>query len=106
MILGPGMARVAAHEFAANLGIEASPEAGEIGGGLHGALIGGEELEHDGNLVGAETRCFVHSEKVLKPGGNPGSLAGLVMNFYLAAGFEAKGSRSVFAKPAVIDTLF
>ena len=38
--LWPLVARIAAHELAPDGGIESLPEAGEVRGGLHGAMVG------------------------------------------------------------------
>jgi len=101
--LGPGVAGVTTHEFAADLGVEPLPETGKVGGGLNGALVGGEQVEDYRDAVRAEAGGLVHAEEVLEAGGDPGGLAALVVNLDLAAGFEAQRSGGVLAEAVSID---
>lgn len=64
-VLWPGVAGVAAHEFAADLRVEALPESGEVGGGLYGAMVGREEMQDEGGALGADARGVLHAEEVL-----------------------------------------
>ena len=88
------MARVPSHQLAADLRVKAIPEAGKVGGGLDGAVVGGQEMGDDGGPVCAETRGLAHAEEVLEARGDPRRLALLVVDLGLAAALEAKADRS------------
>ena len=90
---GPGVSRVAAHEFAAYLWVEALPEACEVGSGLHGAMIGREQVYDYRGVGRADARGFFHAEEVLQTGGDPGWLAVVVVNLCYTAALKAQGFR-------------
>ena len=70
-LLWPGVAGVAAHEFSTDLRVEPLPESGEVGGGLHGAMIRREKMEHERRSIGADTRGVLHAKEILQAGGDP-----------------------------------
>ena len=76
---------VAAAQFAADLRIESLPESREIGCGLNGPLIGGEQMNYERRARAADARGLAHSEEVLKPRGDPGRFSALVVHFCLTA---------------------
>ena len=100
------MTWIAAHQVATHLRIEPRPESSKIGGGLHRLLIGRKKMKHNWNALRTNSRRLLHTEKVLQSGGNPWSLAALVMYFHLAAAFEAQSPRRILAKAMGIEFLF
>ena len=79
-VFWPGVAGIAAHEFAADGGVEFLPEACEVGGGLYCALVGREKVQHDWSFVRADAWGLFHAEEVLHAGGDPWRLAVVVMD--------------------------
>ena len=105
-VFWPGVAGIAAHELAADLRVEALPEAREVGGGLDGALIGGEKVHDDRRAVGAEARGVGHAEEVLQARGDPGGAVGFVVDAGLAAAAEAEGGGPELFELAAVELAF
>ena len=64
-IFRPLVPGVAAHEFSADLGIETFPESGEVCCCLYRAMIGGQKMNDERRLLGANAWRVLHAEKVL-----------------------------------------
>jgi hypothetical protein len=101
----PGVARIASHQLSPDLRVKAIPEAGEVGGGLDRAMVGGEEVGDDGCSVGAEAGRLAHAEEVLEAGGDPGRFALLVVDLGLATALEADADRRELLETASVDRL-
>ena len=84
-LLWPFVFGVAAAEFPAELWIQALPEAGEVCGGLDGALVGGEQVDHQSDLPVLDARCFAEAEEILQSRCDPGRLVRVVVDARLAA---------------------
>ena len=106
-ILGPGVAWIAAVEFVAHLRVMALPEAGQIGGYLHGALVGRQQVHHNRRLAACDTRRFPHAEEILKARGHPGRLVRGVMeaNPVSARQAEALGRHPIEQRGAASQPL-
>src|SRR5581483_5949584 len=65
-ILGPGVARIAAHELAADRRVVPLPEAGEIGRHLHGALVGREQVQRERDAAARDAGALAQAEKILE----------------------------------------
>ena len=65
--LGPGVARVPAHELLAQFGIRPLPEAGEVLGDLNGSVIGSEQVQGERNPAGEDLRALLEADEVLEP---------------------------------------
>ena len=76
-VFGPGVFRISAAEVLANLVIGRGPEAFQIIGDLHGAIVWTEQVEEYGNSSMGQARGFGPTEKFLERtariGGRPGS---------------------------------
>ena len=53
-------------------------------------MVGRQQLDDEGCLVGTYSGCFSHAEEVLQQRGNPWLLAVLIMNLYLASALQAE----------------
>jgi hypothetical protein len=60
------VAWITAHEFFADLRVEALPEAGQVGSGLHGTMIRREEMNDKGRLIRPDGGSLRHAEEVLE----------------------------------------
>ena len=105
-IFGPGVLGIAAAQFAPHLRIETLPESRQIGGGLHRAVVGRKQMDHQRDFAVGNARRFAHSEKILQARGDPGRLAGLVVDFGLAAAGQADACGRDFVQQFCSDTLF
>ena len=89
-IFGPGVAVVAGAEFFADFGIGVGPETGEILGDLDGAVVGGEEVEGEGNAAIGDGGGGGEAEDFLDADGEDWGLVGLVVDVDLAAGGDGE----------------
>lgn len=103
--LRPLVARVAAHQFAAHLRVEALPEAREVAGGLHSALVGREQMHNHWGAAGADARCLLHAEEILQTAGDPRRFAAFVMHARPAATGEANLGRGKLLQLSRADLL-
>ena len=93
--LRPFVLRIPARQLLPKLRIQARPETRKVGGHLHGAIVGREKAHHDGDSA-ADRRGRGHSVEILEARGDPGGLAGFVMDAQLTSAGEADavGARS------------
>src|SRR5690242_17937268 len=105
-ILGPFVFWISAAELAADLWIESLPESGDVGCRLHRALIGSEQMHHNGDLAVRNARSLAHAEEILEAGGDPGRFALLVMNFRLAAAGQTNAAGRDFIESLPSRALF
>ena len=87
-VFGPGVPRVFAHELLAELRIKALPEAGEVGSGLDGAVVGREELHHDRHPPCGDARSLMKAEEVLEARRDARGFSGLVPDGHGATAAE------------------
>lgn len=84
------MARVACAEFFADFGVGVGPEAGEILGDLGGAVVGGEQVEGEGNAAVGDGWGGGEAEDFLDADSEDWGLVGLVVDADLAAGGDGE----------------
>src|SRR5580692_1095056 len=83
------MLRIASHQFAAYLWIQALPESRKIRRRLHGPLIRGQQMNHHRRSLRPDSWRLAHPEKVLQARRNPWRFSALIMNFGLSATLQA-----------------
>lgn len=81
---------IAPAELAADLRIQISPETGQIGGDLHRALIGREQVDDEWDRSAGHRRGFTQAEKVLQPRGYRGRAVFVILDAGAASTCQAK----------------
>src|SRR5580692_9212952 len=84
------MLRIASHQFAAYLWIQALPESRKIRCRLHRPVIRSQQVNHYRRPPRPNSWRLAHSEKVLQAGCNPRRFATLIVNLGLPATLQAQ----------------
>src|ERR1700759_904333 len=78
--LRPCMLWILAHQFTTDFGIESLPEPGQVSGCLYRPLIRGEQMDHYGGGLRADSRGVTHAEEILHARCDPWRSSAFIMH--------------------------
>jgi hypothetical protein len=92
--------RIAPAQFPAKVWIKTPPEPSQVGGRLNGALVGRQQVNHQGHLAARDSGRLRHTKEVLKTRGHPGRLFARIVDLHSSAPREPEAfGRQLIQQP-------
>src|ERR1700733_14831052 len=98
------MLGIAAHQFSSNLRVEALPESSQVRGRLHRAMIRSQQMDDERRFGRPDPRGVLHSEEILKTGGDPRRFSRFVMDLRMTSISEANSLRGDLTEESGIQS--